>query len=81
MMNYALGAVIVAALRERVRTVHGPFDAGDPTWYPWLSQHLLRFGLSRPTRDVLVEFLGGPLSIGPLRRDLARLRPVGPPFH
>jgi hypothetical protein len=76
MMNYALGAVIVAALRERVRTVHGPFDGGDPAWYPWLSEHLLRFGRSRPTRDVLEEFLGRPLSIDPLLRDLARMQPT-----
>lgn len=74
MMNYALGAVIVAALRERVRMAHGRFDVGDPTWYPWLSEHLLRFGLSRPARDVLEEFLGAPLSIDPLLRDLARMQ-------
>jgi len=74
MMNYALGAVIVAAVRERIRVVHGPFVTGDPTWYPWLSAHLLRYGLARPTRDVLREFLGGPLRVDPLLKDLARMQ-------
>lgn len=74
MMNYALGAVIVTALRERIAVVHGPFATGDPTWYPWLSTHLLRYGASRPTREVLPEFLGGPLSAEPLLRDLARMQ-------
>jgi hypothetical protein len=76
MMNYALGAVIVTAIRERIATVHGPFATGDTTWYPWLSAHLLRFGLARPARDVLSELLGGPLADGPLLRDLARMRPA-----
>lgn len=74
MMNYALGAVIVTAIRERIRVVHGSFAGGDQTWYPWLSAHLLRYGLARPTRDLLREFLGGPLSADPLLRDLARMR-------
>jgi hypothetical protein len=76
MMNYALGAVIVTAIRERIATVHGQFATGDTTWYPWLSAHLLRFGLARPTRDVLPELLGGPLDDGALLRDLARMRPA-----
>lgn len=74
MMNYALGAVIVAALRERIRTVHGPFSTGDGSWYGWLSDHLLRFGLSRPTSGLLREFLGTPLSARPLLDDLGRMR-------
>jgi hypothetical protein len=76
MMNYALGAVIVTAIRERIAAVHGRFATGDTTWYPWLSAHLLRFGLARPTRDVLPELLGGPLDDGALLRDLARMRPA-----
>jgi hypothetical protein len=76
MMNYALGAVIVTAIRERIGAVHGPFATGDPTWYPWLSAHLLRFGLGRSAHDVLLELLGAPLTDGPLLRDLARMRPA-----
>ncbi len=76
MMNYALGAVIVTAIRERITAVHGPFATGDPSWYPWLYAHLLRFGLARSTRDVLPELLGGPLTDAPLLRDLARMRPA-----
>jgi hypothetical protein len=76
MMNYALGAVIVTAIRERIVAVHGSFASGDTSWYRWLSANLLRYGLARPTRDVLPEFLGGPLSDAPLLRDLARMRPA-----
>jgi hypothetical protein len=76
MMNYALGAVIVTAIRERIAAVHGRFATGDPTWYPWLSAHLLRFGLARSTRAVLPELLGGPLTDAPLLRDLERMRPA-----
>jgi hypothetical protein len=76
MMNYALGAVIVTAIRERVAAVHGQFATGDPSWYAWLSAHLLRFGLARSTHDVLPELLGGPLDDAPLLRDLGRMRPA-----
>ncbi len=76
MMNYALGTVIVTAIRERIATVHGQFATGDPSWYPWLSAHLLQFGLARSARDVLAELLGGPLTDDPLLRDLARMRPA-----
>jgi hypothetical protein len=76
MMNYALGAVIVTAIRERIAAVHGPFATGDPSWYPWLSAHLLQFGLAQSPRDVLDELLGGPLTDGPLLRDLGRMRPA-----
>jgi Zn-dependent M32 family carboxypeptidase len=76
MMNYALGAVIVTAIRERIAAVHGQFATGDPSWYPWLSAHLLQFGLARSARDVLSELLGGPLTDDALLRDLARIRPA-----
>lgn len=75
MMNYAMGAVIVTAIRERITAVHGQFATGDPSWYPWLSAHLLQFGLARSARDVLAELLGGPLTDAPLLRDLGRMRP------
>ena len=74
MMNYAVGAILVAAIRARTRAVHGSFLAGDPTLYAWLAPRLYRFGLERPTRAVLEEFLGGPVTPAALLRDLGRLR-------
>ncbi len=73
MLNYAAGAVLIAAIRERIREQHGPFTAGDPTWYGWVSPRLFRFGLERPSREVIEEFLGGPVTPDAILRDMARL--------
>jgi len=75
MMNYAAGALLIAAIRDRIRERHGPFTAGDSTWYGWVAPRLYRFGLERSTRDVVEEFLGGPVTPQALLRDLARMRP------
>jgi hypothetical protein len=75
MMNYAAGALLIAAIRDRIRERHGPFTAGDLTWYGWVAPRLYRFGRERSTRDVVQEFLGGPVTPQPLLRDLARMRP------
>jgi hypothetical protein len=45
MVNYGLGAVVTADIRSRIRDSLGQFAAGNPRWYPWVSQHLLRQGL------------------------------------
>jgi hypothetical protein len=73
MMNYAVGAILVAAIRARTRALHGPFIAGDPTLYAWLAPRLYRFGLERPARDVVEEFLGGPVSPAALLADMRRI--------
>lgn len=73
MMNYAAGALVIAAIRERIRDRHGPVVTGDSTWYGWVAARLYRFGLERATRDVVEEFLGGPVSPTPLLNDLRRL--------
>jgi hypothetical protein len=78
MMNYAAGAMAIAAVRERTRTRHGPFSAGDPGWYAWVAPRLYRFGLERPTRQVLEEFLGGPVTPAALLRDLRRMDAASP---
>jgi hypothetical protein len=74
MMNYAVGALLIAAIRDRIREQHGPFAGGDSTWYGWVAPRLYRFGLERRTRDVVEEFLGGPVSPAAILRDLARMR-------
>jgi hypothetical protein len=75
MVNYGLGAVLTAGMRARVRQQIGLFNTGNPRWYPWLTQHLLRFGTERETSDLLRDFLGRPVSPQALLEDLGRLSP------
>jgi hypothetical protein len=74
MVHYAVGAVVAADVRARCRSLRGPFSQPDAGYYGWLSERLFRFGLERPTRQVLADFLGRPLSSDAVRADLARLR-------
>jgi hypothetical protein len=74
MMNYAAGAIIIADIRQRTRDLHGPFITGDSTWYGWVSPRLFRFGLERPTRQVLEEFLGRGVSPAALLADMRRVQ-------
>ncbi len=74
MMNYAAGAIIIADIRQRTRDLHGPFITGDSTWYGWVSPRLFRFGLERPTGQVLVEFLGRGVSPAALLADMRRIQ-------
>ncbi len=73
MMNYAAGAILIAAIRARTRELRGPFLAGDPGWYRWIAPRLFRFGLERATREVVERFLGGPVSPAALLADMGRM--------
>jgi hypothetical protein len=73
MVNYAAGAILIAAIRARIREAHGPFLEGDTSWYAWIAPRLYRFGLERPTREVLQAFLGGPVSPAALLADMRRM--------
>ena len=72
MMNYAAGAMLIAAIRARTRELHGPFTAGDSTWYGWVAPRLFRFGLERPSRQVIEDFLGGPVTPKAILEDMGR---------
>jgi hypothetical protein len=74
MMNYGVGAILIAALRARTTEVHGRFVPADSTWYAWVSPRLFRFGLERPTREVIEEFLGGPVTPAALLADMRRMK-------
>ncbi len=74
MMNYAAGSILIAAMRERTRQVHGPFSRGDSSWYGWIAPRLFRFGLERPSRQVIEDFLGGPVSPAALLADMGRMK-------
>ena len=73
MMNYAAGAIIIADIRQRTREAHGPFIEGDSTWYGWVAPRLFRFGLERPTRQVIEDFLGRAVSPAALLQDMRRM--------
>ena len=73
MMNYAAGSILIAAIRARTQAIHGQFVTGDSTWYRWVAPRLYRFGLERPTREVIEEFLGGPVSPDALLDDMRRM--------
>lgn len=73
MLNYGLGAVITADLRQRIRQSLAPMEAADPRWYAWISQRLLASGEEHETSDLLRGFLGHPVSPKAL---LAQIRRV-----
>ncbi len=71
MLNYALGAILIADLRERTKVLFGAQPWGDTTWYGRVSAGLLQHGLERPSRQVIEDYLGRPVSPAALLRDLA----------
>ena len=73
MVNYGLGAVLTADMRQRIRQSLGPFEIGDARWYGWVSERLLRFGMERETSELLLEFLGRSVTPEALLHDLRRL--------
>ncbi|HEX6503478.1 MAG TPA: hypothetical protein VF011_09525 [Terriglobales bacterium] len=77
MVNYGLGAILTAEMRRHISEALGAFDAGDPRWYGWLSEHLLRYGSERDTLTLMHDFLGRPVSPQPLLQQIRRLNPSG----
>jgi hypothetical protein len=73
MVNYGLGAVLTAEMRERTSRAIGPFDAGNPNWYGWLSEHLLVYGSERDTRTLMLALLGRPPSPDAVLKQIHRL--------
>jgi hypothetical protein len=73
MTNYALGGVLTEALRARVRALRGDAALATPTpaLYHWLSERIYRYGLERPSLDLVQEFLGGPLEASALEAAIA----------
>lgn len=76
MVNYGLGGVLTAEIREAVVRGVGRFDTGNHRWYRWLGQRLLRYGSERDSRQLVVGLLGRPPSprilIGQIRGISAR---------
>lgn len=78
MMNYALGAILVADIRAAARQARGHL-MNDSGYYSWISERLYRFGLERPSGEVVREFLGRSLSPAALIADMRRARMLAPP--
>jgi hypothetical protein len=79
MVNYGLGAVLTADMRARIKEELGAFDTGDPRWFDWLAQRLLRSGQEQETAELLRAFLGRPVSPRALLSELRRIDVVKPP--
>lgn len=79
MVNYGLGAILTAEMREHIAKALGSFDAGDPRWYGWLSERLLRYGSERDTRSLMEGFIGHPVSPRALLEQIHRLKPGDTP--
>ena len=73
MINYGLGSVITADIRQRTAQALGAFDAGNPRWYPWLAEQLLAGGQTQETSRLLRDFLGRPVSAQALLEQIERL--------
>jgi hypothetical protein len=76
MVNYGLGGILTAEMRQHISEALGAFDAGNPRWYGWVSEHLLRCGSERDTRTLMQDFLGRPVSPEALLEQIHRLKPV-----
>ena len=70
--NYALSAIMAAAVRARIVEVRGQWFEGDPGWYRFVADALFVPGSSRPPAELLESFLGGPLTGEPMLADLRR---------
>jgi hypothetical protein len=75
MVNYGLGSVLTADIRQQTIKTLGPFETGNPRWYSWTSEHLLHFGEELDTSTLLRQFLGHPISPQALLDQIRRIDP------
>ncbi len=78
MVNYGLGAMLTAEIRQRIADVAGGFDTGNPGWYAWVGDRLLRHGSQRDARWLMQALLGRPVSPAALMAQVARCRAAAP---
>ena len=74
MVNYGLGSMVTADIRRHTREALGSFTTGNPQWFAWSSEHLLRFGEEVETADLLKQFLGRPVSPQALLEQIRRVQ-------
>lgn len=75
MVNYGLGSVLTAEIRQHTREALGPFETGNTQWYSWTSERLLRYGEELDTSTLLRQFLGRPVSPQALLDQIRRIAP------
>ena len=73
MVNYGLGSVLTAEIREKTAETIGSFDAGNPQWYPWTSEKMLRYGSEKSAKALMDELLGRPLALDALLEQIRRI--------
>jgi hypothetical protein len=78
MVNYGLGVMLTAELRQRTAELAGAFDTGNAVWYGWVSERLLRYGSERDARSLMLDLLGRPVSPAALLAQIARCRAAAP---
>ena len=76
MMNYAVGAVLVADVRAKLASERGPLSCGDRGLYRHVSERIYRFGLERTSGDVVRSALGRPPNASAILRDMTHLGPA-----
>ena len=74
MVNYGLGSVLTAEIRKATSDAIGPFDAGNPRWHAWTSEHLIRFGSEKSAKQLMDELLGRPLAPDALLTEIRRIQ-------
>jgi Zn-dependent M32 family carboxypeptidase len=79
MVNYGLGAVLTADMRQHIRESLGPFETGEVGWYSWFSEKMLRYGSEQQSHTLLRDFLGRPVSPEALLKEIHRLAPAPTP--
>jgi hypothetical protein len=77
MVNYGLGAVITADIRQRIAQALGPFQVGDARWYGWVSARLLKTGQEYETSELLRRFLGRPVTPQALLGEMQKMAVPG----
>jgi hypothetical protein len=75
MVNYGLGSVLTADIRQHTREALGSFETGNPQWYSWTSERLLRFGEELDASTLLKQFLGRPVSPQAVLEQIRRIAP------
>jgi hypothetical protein len=74
MVNYGLGAVLTAEIRKATAEAIGPFDAGNPKWYSWSSEQMLRYGSEKTAKTLMDELLKRPLSPDAMLSEIRRIQ-------
>src|SRR5262249_3214898 len=73
MVNYGLGSVLTADLRKHIQESIGSTETGNPRWYAWISENLLRSGEEQETSVLINQFLGRRVSPAPLQDQIHRI--------